>query len=75
MEIQLKSLTIAFENFFLYNNENVITEIFVTELNQKLSTFGLVSFSGEVKNDRKLYLITPDRRLKINMKKMFIKIE
>ena len=61
-EIQLKSLTLAYENFFLYNNENVITEIFVTELNQKLSTFGLVSFSGEAKNNNKLDLITTDRK-------------
>ena len=68
-EIQLKSLTLAYENFFLYNNENVITEIFVTELNQKLSTFGLVSFSGDAKDSNKLDLITPNRKLIFNMKK------
>ena len=45
-EIQLKSLTLAYENLFLYDNENMITETFVTELNQKLSMFGLVSFLG-----------------------------
>ena len=39
-EIQLKSLTLDFENFFLYNNKNMITETFVTELNKKFSTFG-----------------------------------
>ena len=74
-EMQLKSRTLAYENFFLYDNKNMITGTFVTELNQKLSTFGLVSFSGEAKNNRKLDLITPDRKLKFNMKKMFIKIE
>ena len=49
-EIQLKSVTLAYETFFLYSNENIITETFVTELNQKLSTFGLVSFLGEAKD-------------------------
>ena len=68
-EIQLKSISLAFENFFLYDNKNMITETFVTELNQKLSTFGLVSFSGEAKMNKKLDLITPDRKLKSNMKK------
>ena len=53
----------------------MITETFVTELSQKLSTFGLASFSGEAKNNNELDLITPNRKLKFNMKKMFIKIK
>ena len=32
-EIQLKSLTLAYENVFQYNCENMITETFVTKLN------------------------------------------
>ena len=40
----------------------MIIETFVTESNQKLSTFGLVSFSGEAKNSNKLDLITTDRK-------------
>ena len=47
----------------------MITGTFITELNQKLSTFDLVSFSGEAKMNKKLDLITPDRKLKSNMKK------
>ena len=47
----------------------MISETFVTGLNQKLSTFSLVSFSGEAKNNNKLDPITPDRKLKFNMKK------
>ena len=74
-EIQLKSLAIAYENFYFYDNKNMITETFVTELSQKLSTFGLASFSGEAKNNNELDLITRDRKLKFNMKKMSIKIE
>ena len=47
----------------------MISETFVTGLNQKFSTFSLVSFSGEAKNNNKLDPITPDRKLKFNMKK------
>ena len=61
--------TLASRNFFLHDNENMITERFVTELNQKLSTFGLVSFSNEAKDNNKLDLITPTRKLKFNMKR------
>ena len=68
-KIQVKSLTLASGNFFLHDNENMIAERFVTELNQKLSTFGLVSFSNEAKDNNKLDLITPTRKLKFNMKR------
>ena len=68
-EIQLKSVTLAYENFFLYDNENMITETIVKELNKKLSTFGLVSFSVEAKDNNKSDLITQNRKLKFNMKK------
>ena len=74
-EIQLKSPTLPYENFFLYDNKNMITEISLTELNQKLSAFGLVSFSGEAKNNDKLDLITQNTKITFNMKKMFIKTE
>ena len=47
----------------------MITETFATELNQKLSTLVLVSFSGEAKSNNKLDLIIQDRKLKFNMKK------
>ena len=33
-EIQLKSLTLAYENFFLHDLKNMITKTFVTELNK-----------------------------------------
>ena len=68
-EIQLKSPTLPDENFFLYDNKNMITEISLTELNQKLSAFGLVSFSGEAKNNDKLDLITLNTKITFNMKK------
>ena len=61
-------LTLAYEHFFLYDNENVTTETFVTELNQQISAFSFVSFSCETKVNSKLDLITPIAKLKFNMK-------
>ena len=64
-KINLKSLTHAYENFFLYDLENVIKLIFTTELQQEFSIYGLISFSGEIrKNKNKLDLIRPTERLK-----------
>ena len=60
-EIQLKLLSLAYENFFLYDLENMITKTFVTKLNQSFSTYGLISFSGETKTDNKLALISPSK--------------
>ena len=68
-EIQLKSLTLAYENFFLYDHENMIIETFVTELNESFSKYGLISFSGETKTNNKLALISPSSKLKFNQKK------
>ena len=67
-EIQLKSLAIAYKNIFQYDIENVITDTFVTELNENTSTYGLISFSSETKTDYKLHLITPHNKLKFNLK-------
>ena len=68
-EIQLKSLTLAYENFFLYDIENMITETFVTELNESISTYNLISFSGKTKTGNKLELISPRNKLNFNLKK------
>ena len=68
-EIQLKWLTLAYENFFLYDLENMITETFVTELNENFPTYSFISFSGETKTDNKLALIKPSSKLKFNLKK------
>ena len=74
-EIQLKSLTLAYENFLLYDLENMITKTFETELNKNFSTSGLISFSGEAKTDNKSALISPSNKLKFNLKKTLIKIK
>ena len=42
--INVKSLTVAHRNFFLYDNENMITEAYVSELNENISIYGLIAF-------------------------------
>ena len=51
----------------------MISEAFVTELNQKLLTFGLVSFLSGAKSNNKLDLILTDRRLKFDLKGVLYK--
>ena len=62
-KVNLKSLTHAYENIFLYDLENVIKPIYTTELQQEFSIYGLISFSGETKENNKLDLIRPTERL------------
>ena len=66
-KVNLKSLTHAYENFFLYDLDNVIKPTFTTELQKEFSIYGLISFSGETKKDNKLELVSPQNRLKFEM--------
>ena len=68
--INVKSLRVAHENVFLYDNENMITETYVSEFNEDISIYGLIAFLGKTTNkDNKLPLITPAHELKFNLKK------
>ena len=51
----------------------MITETSVTELNENISTYGLISFSVKTKTDNKLHLISPNNKLKFNLKKYIYK--
>ena len=68
-KVNLKSLTYAYENFFLYDLDNVIKPTFTTELQKEFSIYGLISFSGETKKDNKLELVNPKNKLKFEMTK------
>ena len=68
-KVDLKPLLYVFENFFLYDLENMIKETFVTELNKEFSIYGLITFSGENKDNKKLNLINPSNNLKFEVKK------
>ena len=48
-KVNLKSLTHAYEIFFLYDLDNIIKPTFTTELQKEFSIYGLISFSGETK--------------------------
>ena len=48
-KVNLKSLMYAYENFFLYDLENIIKPVFTTELQKEFSIYGLIPFSGETK--------------------------
>ena len=66
-KINLKSLTHAFENFFLYDLEEMIKTVYATEINKEFSIYGLISFSGETKKNNKLDLIKPNQKIKFQL--------
>ena len=72
--MNIKFLTVAHENVFLYDNEKMITETHVSNLNENSSIYGLIAFLGKTNNkDRKLHLIMPEHKLNSILKMMLIK--
>ena len=67
-KVNLKSLAHAYENFFLYDLENVIKPIFTTELQQEFSIYGLIFFSGETKK-KQIRFNKTNREIKISIYK------
>ena len=64
----VKSLMIAHKNFLLYDNENKITETYVSELNENIAIYGWITFLGKsTNNDNKLHLITRENKLRLNL--------
>ena len=47
----------------------MIKEIYVTQLNKIFSIYGLITFSGENKNNKKLDLVRPDYNIKFQLKR------
>ena len=74
-KVDLKSLTYEYENFFLYDLENIIKPTFTTELQKKFSIYGLINFSGESKKNNKLDLISPQKSLKFELERDIYKKE
>ena len=74
-KVDLKSLTYAYENFFLYDLENIIKPTFTTELQKEFSIYGLINFSGESKKNNKLDLISPKKSFKFELEKDVYKKE
>ena len=64
-EINLQSLNLIYENFFLYDLDNFIQPSFTTELQTEFSIYGLINFSNDVKKEEeKLDIISPRNFLK-----------
>ena len=74
-KVNIKSLTHAYENFFLYDLENIIKPTFTTELQKEFNIYGLIYFSGEAKENNKLHLIRPESKLKFQFNKDVYKKE
>ena len=66
-KVNTTSLTYAYENFFLYDLENMIEPTFTTELQKQFYIYGLIHFSGKQKD--KLHLIRPKNKLKFQLAK------
>ena len=66
-EIDLKSYNRIYENFFLYDLENIIRPSFTTELQAEFSIYGLINFSGEINKEKKLKIISPKNYLKFEI--------
>ena len=71
----MKSLTYAYENFFLYDLDNIIKPSFTTELQKEFSIYGLINFSGESKENNKLKLIWPHSSLKFEVERDIYKTD
>ena len=72
-EIDLKSFDIFYENFFLYDLENIIQPTFTTELQKEFSIYGLINFSGKINGKEKVKLISPNNYLKFNIERQIYK--
>ena len=68
-KVNLKSITHAYENFFLYDLKRIIKPTFVTELGKDFSIYGLIFYLGENTEDNKLDLIKPRDSLKFQLLK------
>ena len=65
-----KAFNTWFWKLFLYDLENLIKETFVTELNKEFSIYGLITFSAENKDNKKL-LIKSNKNLKFEVNKQW----
>ena len=66
-EINVNSLNLVYENFFLYDLNNFIRPSYTTELQTDFNIYGLVNFSSKTdKENEKLHIISPKNYLKFN---------
>ena len=66
-EIKIESFNRIYEKFFLYDLENMIRPSFTTELQVEFSIYGLVNFSAQVDEEKKLKIISPKNYLSFDV--------
>ena len=65
----MKSYNQIYENFFLYDLENIIRPSFTTELQAEFTIYGLINFSGKKDKEKKLKMISPKNYLKFEIER------
>ena len=68
-EIKIESFNRIYENFFLYDLENMIRPSFTTELQVEFSIYGLVNFSAKIDEEKKLKIVSPKNYLAFDVLK------
>ena len=72
-EIDLTSITLIHENFFLYDLENYVCKTYVEKVEKSFSLYGLIFFSGEPVKYETVSLILPQNKLKFNVERNILK--
>ena len=62
------SLSISEYAYFLYDNQNIIKETFISEINKKVCLIGTISFFDKVKDSGEIYLINNKNKLLSRLK-------
>ena len=73
-KIDIRSINQIYENFFLYDLENIIKPSFTTELQKEFSIDGMINFSTDI-NEGKLKVISPKNNLKFEIERDIYKTE
>ena len=56
--------------YFLYDNQNLVRETFISEINKQVHLIESISFFDKIAADGKMFLIKTRDKLKFNVKKM-----
>ena len=59
-------------SYFLYDNDNLIQETFLSELNKKVTLIGSITFYKEINKQGKAFLISNESKLKFDVKKKML---
>ena len=72
-DLNLEVAKTAYEHtYFLYDNDNLIRETFISELNKKVNLIGSITFYEEINKQGKAFLISNESKLKFDVKKNIV---